>query len=129
MGDCKDNMKPSTPAPAAATPAAKTEKSVLGIFGGKRANRVAELEKEVEDLKAKLAEAQKPQVTAGNFASIIEQADNTLNGLIKTKSDDCQNEKGKERENERKLGMLQTMQYMIHGVMNTVDNWNKEFGN
>jgi predicted RNase H-like nuclease (RuvC/YqgF family) len=113
----------------AAAKAKSDSKPILGIFSKSRGSdaRVKELEKQVEELTSQLDEARKPTAKADSFALQIEAAEKSIDELIQIKTDDCKNEKGKERENERKLGMLQTMQYMIHGIGNTIDNWNREF--
>ena len=128
MGDCKDQLK-SAPAPAAAATPAKTSDKILGIFSGKRGDsRVKELEKKIEELTQQLDEARKPTANAQTFADHVQAAIPVLDRLIKSKSDDCKNEKGKEHENETKLGMLETMRYLMGGVETTIDRWNDKYG-
>lgn len=90
MGTCKDNMQATTP---------KTQ----GIF---------------ERLKAKKAKApvKSDADLAKTFVDYICLADDKIEELILSKEKDLANEKGQEKDNKKKLRLLEQMQ-QHHGMI------------
>jgi len=88
MGDCKDNMIPSTPA---------TDKS-FGFFKSKK-NDKSQGNKEL------------------NFADIITAADESLAKLLIKKEVDLKTEKGSEDKNRISLSILRNMSWHLDQIV------------
>jgi len=90
MGDCKSNMDNF---------GKDKDKPKKESILGRIRSRKAKDEKEPE-----------------HFSDMIERAEETLESLIKVKEADLKSEKGKESQNQKKLAVLQTMQFHLDNI-------------